>query len=151
MEQGKRETIAKTHFATDFNGLSPKELAQQFPLPLDFSQKNRARLSFVITNIGNTAALDPLISVHVAPKTVKVDHADTSFANRPNHHRYQVKGINILPVETGGTSYDFTVDVWAPKEVETFHLTFRIIGDNISAQELPLEFRISRPVEQPVQ
>jgi hypothetical protein len=124
-----------------FNGLSQKDLQGQFPLPLILEPSLTATLDFVVTNVGNGSVLNPLISVFVDPQTVRVDRRGGVYETKPNHHRYQVNGRTLLPKEMSAASYEFTVEVLVPAEIDAFTLLFRIVGDNLPHEDLVMKFQ----------
>ena len=124
-----------------FNGLSQKELQAQFPLPLVLDPSLRAVLTFVVSNVGNGQALNPFVQVTVSPKDVRVDHRGAVFYEKPNHDRYQVKAITLVPKEISGFDYEFPAEVLVPEGIDAFDVFFRIYGDNLPHEDLVLNFR----------
>jgi hypothetical protein len=138
---GGESEARKPKVEITFNGLSQKELQAKFPLPLVLEPSLTATLSFVVTNVGDGSVLNPLISVFVEPKTVSVDRTGYVHETKPNHHRYQVKGITLLPKEMSDASYEFTAEVLVPEGIDTFILLFKIVGDNLPHNDLDLNFK----------
>jgi len=129
-----------------FNGLSQKELQAKFPLPLVLEPTLTTTLSFVVSNVGDGPVLRPLITYLVDPTDVSVDRPGPSVhETRPNHYRYQVRGVSILPIEIYGGRYEYTAAVKVPEGIGTFRLHFKIFGDNLPHEDLLLVFQAIHP------
>lgn len=140
--KAEQEQARRPQLAIMFEGLTQKDLRDKFPLPLVLQPTRTATLSFAVVNFGKGSVLNPLIAAFVKPETVRVDGPmGNVYETRPNHHRYQTKGITLHPIELSGSGYEFTVQVYVPGDIETFNLLFRVHGDNLPHTDLELTFK----------
>lgn len=138
------ERAGKPKVKITYNGLSHKELQDKFPLPLTLEPTRTAILKFLVANVGNGPALNPMVLITVFPNDVSVDRPGGEVhQTKRNHTRYQTKAVTINPMEITGTEYEFLAEVKVPEKTENVNLLFRIFGDNLPHEDLVLYFRVS--------
>ena len=124
--------------------------AERQILPLDLGSKGWARIIFRIINIGNARLEKP--SVHVeSPNGVSMDRPNFPDPNRLPRNIIdaldQEQAIQPFSIVKG--AYAFPVDIIVPEDTAELRLSIKVFGDNMSAHQVNLKFKVQRSPMQP--
>lgn len=145
-EDELRRLAQKPRFEFALGSIAEKELREQQRIRVRADQRGIVEFDFIVKNVGDATARQPVLLVNAQPPTVGV--SEHGQARRTaNAYLLQIGGLAVMdmpPFQIAKTPYRYSVDAFVPPDVGAFSLTFKMWGDNAPVHEITVQLDVTR-------
>jgi hypothetical protein len=144
-EEEARRLARKPLLEFAIGEISEVELTKLPLINLTADKFDVVAIDFRVKNVGDAAALKPVLIVSSQPASVKLsERGQRPVASNPLQFA-GLTSLDIQPFSIAGTSYRYPIDAWAPNDRPLFVITFSIYAENAPQKQLTINVQVTRP------
>jgi len=125
-------------------GSIPEDVLNKVRIRVRANDQRVVELVLSVKNVGDATARRPILRASATPSSVALSgHGQGQHSKDPNI--LQIGGPSVMdmpPYSTSQTPSRYAIDVFAPPNLSTFSIMFRMWGDNASSHTVTGEFEI---------